>query len=110
MTSPHEGRSQQHYGAVEIGLRDVYVEVQKVARGYGELAGKLDTAVSMYALRFDAVNRELTEIGKESSDHEMRLRAVEQRPVVTPRSMWTAIGVLTGLVSAGLAIVALIVK
>jgi len=95
---------------VEIGLRDVYDEVQKVARGYGELAGKLDTAVSMYALRFDAVNRELAETGKEISDHELRLRAVEQRPVVTPRAMWAAIGVLTGIVSVALAIISQVVK
>lgn len=110
MTTPHEGRSSQRYGAVEIGLRDVYDEVQKVARGYGELAGKLDTAVSMYALRFDAVNRELAETGKEISDHELRLRAVEQRPVVTPRAMWAAIGVLTGIVSVALAIISQVVK
>lgn len=95
---------------VEIGLRDVYDEMRKVSAGYGELAGKLDTAMSMHAIRFDAVGRDLANMGREIGDHENRLRAIELRPVVTPKSMWTAIGVLTGLVSAALAVIALFVK
>jgi hypothetical protein len=95
---------------VEIGLRDVYDELRKVSAGYGELAGKLDTAMSLHGMRFDAVGRELASMGREITDHEVRIRVVEQRAVVTPRAMWTAIGTLTGLVSVALAIVALFVK
>lgn len=95
---------------MEIGLRDVYDEMRKVASGYGELAGKFDTAMSMYTMRFDAVNQALAATGNELTDHELRLRAVEQRPVVTPRAMWAALGVLTGFVSVALAVVALFVK
>lgn len=107
MSSPHDGRSRN---VVEIGLRDVYEEVRKVASGYGELAGKLDTAMSMHAIRFDAVGRELGDINRELTDHELRVRAIEQRPVVTPKAMWTALGAFTGLVSVAIAIVALFVK
>lgn len=95
---------------MEIGLRDVYDELRKVSAGYGELAGKLDTAMSMHAIRFDALGRELADLRREIIDHEHRLRAIEQKPVVTPRAMWAALGTLTGLVSVAIAIVALFIK
>lgn len=106
----HEGRSHSHPGVVEIGLRDVYDEVRRVAEGYGELSGKLDTAMSMHSMQFGAVERELSAAARDISDHESRLRSIELRHVVTPRSMWAAIGVLTGLVSAALAVIALFIR
>lgn len=113
MSPSNEGRSQYaatHGGIVEIDLRDVYNEVRRIAEGYGELSGKLDTAMSMQAMRFDAVGRELASNTQQHTDYELRLRSLEQRPVVTPKAMWTAIGSLTGLVSVAIAIVALFVK
>lgn len=39
---------------------------------------------------------------------EERLRVVEQRPVITPKSMWTGIGALAGVLAALCAVLAII--
>lgn len=107
----HGSRSSQpQFPVVEIGLRDIYEEVRRSAIATGELNGKLDAMAGVYALRFSSVDRELAMTSRDIGDHETRIRAIELRPVVTPRAMWAAIGSLTGLVSVAIGAIALFIK
>ncbi|MEV0267729.1 hypothetical protein AB0H43_03055 [Hamadaea sp. NPDC050747] len=57
------------------------------------LEGKLDAAILQHAVM-------LSEHGRRLDDIEPRLRAQEQRSVVTPAAMWIALGVLAAIVAA----------
>lgn len=68
---------------VTIGLREIY---DKVA----DIAGRI-TQLTMLVTTLQSTQQS----GKlEVDDIETRVRTLEQRPVVTPAAMWTAIGVL----------------
>ncbi|GAA2843942.1 hypothetical protein Acy02nite_68540 [Actinoplanes cyaneus] len=57
------------------------------------LEGKVDAALATQGAQ-------LAEHGRRLDDHEPRLRAVENRPTVSPRAMWTALGTLAAIVAA----------
>lgn len=64
---------------------DVQVQV-----GFARLEAKLDVALAQHGAKLD-------EHGRRIADTEERLRAVEARPVVSPRSVWAAVATLGGL-------------
>lgn len=57
------------------------------------IEGKVDTIMAQISTRVTA-----TEDGLK--DHETRLRAVEQRPVLSPKHVYAAAGLLFGAISA----------
>lgn len=57
------------------------------------LEGKVDAALATQGAQ-------LAEHGRRLDDHEPRIRAVENRPTVTPTAMWTALGTLAAIVAA----------
>lgn len=57
------------------------------------LEGKVDAALALQAAKLD-------EHGRRLDDFESRLRSQESTPSVTPRAMWSALGVLAAIVGA----------
>jgi hypothetical protein len=54
----------------------------------------LTVRVTELAVRHDMLIKAITDISKEMRTLSDRIRVLEQRPVVTPRAMWGAIGVI----------------
>ncbi|MEU8655266.1 hypothetical protein [Actinoplanes philippinensis] len=57
------------------------------------LEGKVDAALARQAAQVDEHDRRLADV-------EVRLRAIEATPTVSPRAMWTALGTLSAIVAA----------
>lgn len=93
-TPRNEDRSshQEQSLGVTIGLREIYDKVADIAGRITQLSVLVTTVQS--AQQLDK---------REVDDIETRVRTLEQRHVVTPAAMWTAIGVLAtvaGVVAA----------
>lgn len=72
---------------------------------------KLDGFMQVQAIRYDAILNEIkymrdTYVTK-STDHEARIRALEGKRYVEPKTVWTAFSILTALSSVIVAIVSL---
>jgi hypothetical protein len=68
---------------VTIGLREIYDKVADIAGQITQLAMLVTTLQTGQQSN-----------AREVSSLETRVRTLEQKPVVTPAAMWTAIGVL----------------
>lgn len=97
MTAP---RSEDHaeYG-VTIGLREIYNEVRDVAAKIIGLSSQISDMETGHSNTTAAAR-----------DLEARVRELEKRHVVTPASMWSAIGVLCAVIGAVATIITLMVK
>lgn len=95
---------------VSIGLRDLYDQLYEMSRGYAALAAKLDTALITQRMIQESLAQQLETIKGDQRDHEMRLRGLEKRQFISPKMVWTALGVIGGFVSIIVAIIAIIVK
>lgn len=84
MATPSRDEDRSSHG-VTIGLREIYDQVVHVAAQLTHLAQLVATIESR---QHDA--------NTEADDLEERVRHLEQKPVVTPAAMWTALGVLVG--------------
>lgn len=82
---------------ITIGLRDLYDQLQIVSSGYTSLSAKLDTALIAQTMNQQSFAQQLADIRHDQTDHEARIRAQESRVYITPKAMWTAIGVITGV-------------
>ncbi len=80
--------------SLTIGLRDVYDQIQVISAGYTALSAKLDTALISQTMAQQTIAQQLADIRHDINDHEMRMRSQEAKPVISPRAMWTAVGVL----------------
>lgn len=78
--------------------------MQTIAAGYTALSAKIDTSLISQTMAQQSIAQQLADIRHDLNDHEMRLRQQELRQTVSPRSMWTAIGVLTGVLGIFLAV------
>jgi hypothetical protein len=86
---PERGRSQNVTGR-EDRYNQIYIAVI-------QLQAKIDALTQVIALRDAAFNDQLRRIHEEQLDHENRLRQLELRRVVEPRTVWTAFGLtITG--------------
>jgi hypothetical protein len=92
---PNEGRS----SSVTIGLRDLYDMIQTVSTGYTALSAKLDTALIQQTLQAQNIISQMSDMRHDINDHEMRMRAQESRPYITPRGVWTGVGVIATVIS-----------
>jgi hypothetical protein len=97
MTVP---RSEDHaeYG-VTIGLREIYDQVRDAVSGIANLSRQIDD-----------MKGDQTTTTTAATDLEKRVRALEQKPVVTPASMWSAIGVLCAVVGAVATLITLMMR
>lgn len=68
---------------VRIGIREIYDSVQGLVQNVGVLSRQLET-----------LNTSLHSNTSETNGLEQRVRSLEVQKVVTPASMWAAIGVL----------------
>lgn len=82
--------------AIRIGIREIYEQVMGVVRGVDSIQRQIES------LR-DTTNGN----GQKTTDLEARLRALEVQKVVTPGSMWTAIGVLATVAGVLVTVIAL---
>ncbi len=98
---PGEGRSSH---TVTIGLRDLYDMIQTVSTGYTALSAKLDTALIQQTLQTQNLAGQVADIRHDVNDHEMRMRAQEARPYITPRSVWTGVGVIATVIGVAFTI------
>lgn len=78
------------------------------------LDAKFDAVMRMMTMRDETVGREIRSVQVEHKedhgDHEVRLRALEARPILTPKSVYAMLGLLLTVVSAAAAVVGLIIK
>ncbi len=88
-----------------IGLRDVYNQMQVISSGYTTLSAKLDTALIAQTMAQQSFAREMADVRHDINDHEMRMRTVEARPYVSPKSVWSAVGVLIAAMGLVVAII-----
>ncbi len=108
MTGPSSNN--QNVSGVVIGLNDLYTALQELNRNYTRLDTKVDVALGNYQNRFESFVAALLERRQVSDDHERRIRALEVRPVVTPRAVWGAMGVLTAVAALMTTIIMLIIQ
>lgn len=83
-----------------------------------KLDGKLDSFVQVYKIRNDGFDAELRKIhetqvmnhaaeDRRYMDHENRVRALESRRYVEPKTVWQAVGLLTTIGSLVIAVVSI---
>lgn len=84
---------------VRIGIREIYDHVRDLVR-----------AVDMVSRQIDLLTQGTTKTSGEISTLEPRVRALEVQKVVTPASMWAAIGVLAGVAGTIATVIALMVQ
>lgn len=88
---------------ITIGLRDVYAQLQVVSTNQTALGAKIDTVVASHG-------QQLLSIQEDVKDHEHRLRLIEARPVVAPRTVWTAAALVLSALGLILVLVQTVVK
>lgn len=75
---------------------------------------KLDGFMQVQAIRDEAIMREIKYLREThtttSTDHEARIRALEGKRYVEPKTVWTAFSLLTGLSSVIVAIVSVVTR
>ena len=91
--------SSAHGGPITIGLRELYVQIQELNRAVAQLTAEMKMFTQQATMTQSSVATQLADIRQDHVDHETRIRLIEGRQVVTPRSMWTAVGVITPIVS-----------
>lgn len=81
-----------------IGLRDLYTQLQHLDRTITALSAQIQMATQQQTLNAASVAQQLADIRHDQNDHETRIRLLESKQVVSPKSMWTALGVLVPIV------------
>jgi hypothetical protein len=83
MPVPTSNNSENPDMVVRIGIREIYDSVQGLVQNVGILSRQIET-----------LNTSLSSNTSETGELERRVRSLETQKVVTPASMWAAIGVL----------------
>jgi hypothetical protein len=83
-TAPQNGEEAE--GVVRIGMREIYDHVRDLVR-----------SVDLVGRQIEMLTTSTNTIVQGSSALEARVRALETQKVVTPASMWVAIGVLASV-------------
>lgn len=93
---------------VVIGMPQIYAMMQQVKGDMSMLLAKFDTANAMTTAGFEALRHDIRDLEKVRDDHEERIRQLSSLQIVTPRAMWTGVGVVItgfGVLTALLAII-----
>jgi chromosome segregation ATPase len=85
--------------AVRIGIREIYDHVRDLVRSVDGLSRQIDRLTTDVSVASQGANT-----------LETRVRALETQRVVTPASMWTAIGVLTSVAGVLVALITIMVQ
>lgn len=104
-----------------VGLKDIYDQVLHMAQQQAMFTGKMDGFIATWNSQVDIISREIKRVETDAQrvleDHEKRLRAFEAsssdikaRPVITPTTVWKAVGVFIPLASVLVAIIAIITR
>lgn len=110
MGQPHEPNEGRSSHSVTIGLRDLYDMIQAVNTGYTALSAKLDTTLIQQTLQTQNLAQQLADVRHDLNDHETRLRAQEARPFVSPRAVWTAVGIITSVIGVAFTILQVVLQ
>lgn len=92
-------RTPAHGGSIIIGLRELYAQIQQLSGTIAQLSAEVRMAAQQAQMQQTSVAQQLADIRRDQGDHETRLRQVESKQVVTPRSMWTAIATIVPIIS-----------
>jgi hypothetical protein len=84
--------------------------VQEMSRAQVTLAAKIDSALISQTMAQQSFAQQVADLRHDMTDHEARLRAQEARIYVTPRGMWTGIGVIIAALAALFGLVQLILS
>ena len=84
---------------VRIGIREIYDHVTTLVR-----------SVDVVSRQIEALTTNVSSAATNTNGLENRVRALEVQKVVTPASMWTAIGVLGGLAGVLIALITIMVQ
>lgn len=95
---------------ITIGLRDVYAQLQNVSQLTNSLGGKIDAAVAAQTFNAQSSQAAFTNIHAELTDHEHRIRNLEARTSVSPKSMWTGAAVIISAIGLFMVIIQLVMK
>lgn len=93
---------------ITIGLRDLYVQQQEMSREVIRLSTKIDGAVTSQTFAVTSTQQTLSAHAAEIGDHEIRLRAMEARPVVTPRAVWAAAALIISVLGLFITVLQLV--
>lgn len=94
MTTPPD---RSHGGPILIGLRELYEQLRLIDRTVSQLGAKVDTSMQLASVSAQSIAQQLADIRHDINDHEARLRAKELERTISPRAVWTAIGIITGI-------------
>jgi hypothetical protein len=86
-------------GPILIGLRDLYVQLQALDRSVTALNAAIQMQTQQQTLNAASVAQQLADFRHDMNDHETRIRLQEARVIVSPRSMWLAVGTIAPIVS-----------
>lgn len=104
MTSTSDGRSKTGHSTTYDQLYITLVD----------LRGQLKNFIEMSQLREETHRLELARLREEMAqrerDHEERLRILEQRRYVEPKSVWTALAFATGMLGIFTAIINVLIS
>lgn len=96
--------------SITIGLRDLYDMIQSVNTGYTSLSSKLDTALISQTLAQQSIAQQLADVRHILGDHETRIRVIETRPYISPRSVWAGVSVVTAVLGLLFTILQVVIK
>lgn len=71
------------------------------------LSTKMDILSQTTQLNAQSFAQQLADVRVDHNDHEARLRVLESRQVVTPKSMWTAISIIVAVAGVIVAIISI---
>jgi hypothetical protein len=88
----------EHGGqSITIGLRELYNQLQETSRNMVSLSAKIDSTLISQTMAQQSIAAQLADLRHDFADHETRIRMQESKTYITPRGMWTGIGVVSGV-------------
>lgn len=94
---------------MQISLRDLYVQIQQLDRAITGLSAEVKMASQQQILSAASFAQQLATVREDLNDHELRIRTQEARQYVSPKNMWTALGIILPLLASVITIVLTIV-
>lgn len=88
-----------------IGPREIYDAAQRAGVGIERLDAKLDVTIATQAANTEQLRQNYITLRADHEKAAERLRIIEMRPVITPKSMWTALGVIAAFITIILTII-----
>lgn len=84
--------------------------MQVMSSGYNTLSSKLDTALLSFTLGQQSVLQQIAQLREDMNDHEGRMRQQEAKPTVSPKSMWSGVSIIVGVLGFLFTVVQVVLK